>query len=211
MKINKIAIILSSLLLSSSVLLAEDKITTEVPEFIENYESINFSAQFTNNKIGFESKRLGEETYTGSGIDVSVSFMKNNKDRWNIGLNFLNEENISFSTFEESTISFLIPHIGYDFIYTNLDTDTSLIFGPEMNILIGSYSERYLNLSNGDKIEDISSTLGFGVNFKLGFKQQFSPNLDFEMSYSIGTTFSDNSLIDTGTISTFKSGLNYKF
>ena len=201
MKINKIGILISSLLLSNTLL--ADNIVEE--------ENTSLSVKLTSNKIDFTSFKLGDETYSSGGVDISVGFMNTNRDRWNLGVNIMGEETIEYSPFETVTMSFIVPHISYDFIYTNLETDTSLIIGPEFKLLIGDYTENYLNTSNGDNISTSTTSISAGVSLKLGFEQKISKDFSFEMSYSIGTTFSDDKYIETDVTNSFQAGLNYKF
>jgi len=204
MKINKIGLAISSLLLSN-LLLAENNINTM------DEEITTLSVKLTSNKIDFKSNKLGEETYSSGGVDISVGFMNTNKDRWNLGVNIMSEQTIKYSAFETATVSFIVPHISYDFIYTNLETDTSLIIGPEFQLLIGDYTENYLNTSNGNNISTNTTSISAGISLKLGFEQKISKDFAFEMSYSIGNTFSDNKYMETGVTSSFQAGLNYKF
>ena len=204
MKINKIGVVISSLLLSN-ILLAENNI-----EIIEEENTI-LSVKVTSNKIDIKSNQLGEGTYSSGGVDISVGFMNTNRDRWGFGVNTMGEKTIEYSPFETATVSFVVPHISYDFIYTNLNTDTSLIIGPEFKLLIGNYSESYLNTSNGDDITTNTTSVSAGINLKLGFEQKISKDFSFEMDYSIGTTLSNNKYMSTDITNSFQAGLNYKF
>jgi hypothetical protein len=202
MKISKLSILLLTML-SSSILSANDN-------EIDSNENINVSVKFINNQINFTSEELGESHLTSQGIDLSVSFVKENRDKWVFGINFLGEDTEKFGGERKSTASFLIPHAGYEFVYTNLNTDTSLILGPELNILVGDYEETYIT-SNAATARNSTTSIGVGVSFKIGFSQKINDNFNFEMSYSAGISTSNNKFIDTDIISSFSTGINYKF
>ena len=202
---NKTKLFLSSLLVVSSLSASET-----INDINLNKENFNVNVKLANETVDYESNILGEGKLGGLGLDLSLGFDKGVFNNWDFGIIITGTDTETINNSEEVSASFVIPHIGYNFVYTNLNTDTSLILGPEFRVLVMDYEESYID-DNSNIVKNTTTSIGFGLSFNLGFKQKINNSIDFTMSYSGGFMNTSNTYVDTTYTGSFRTGLTYKF
>jgi hypothetical protein len=187
--------ILSTFLLNSIVLANN----------IEN-DKISMNVKLSNNTLDFERKNtnLKGGCFSGVGVDISTSFIKDTKNKWTFGINLTGNQTDEIDNNEFST-NFIIPHIGYDFVYTNYETDTSLLVGPQLNVLLLDYEETINNNNYKTKLN------GYSIGMKIGFMQKITNTFDFEVNYLYSYSHLNGNVLDVDDFSSLYVGIDYNF
>lgn len=149
-----------------------------------------------------KSSILGTSSKDKSKIgNVSVGFVKQDTHRFS--LNYLKDLSVKKSNNDiNNRITTDKIKINYDFMIKNLDTQTSVYFGPSLSLNI---------LNVGESVLDLDSDFSLGIGGRVGVTQDFGKLIQLDLSYENSFDYLPTENTETMRNEFYLLAVNFKF